>query len=177
MTPLIRELIDTPVGPITLITQSDGTVRMLEFTEKRDREEIHLKRHFGDAEIRDGKTSGPARKAVEAYFNGDIAAIDTLTTDAAGTEFQTKVWATLRTIPAGETWSYGDLAGAVGSPKAFRAVGSANGANPIAIIVPCHRVIATGGKLGGYGGGLDRKKWLLAHEAAHCGKQLALHAG
>ena len=174
---LIREQIDTPVGAMTLITDEEGTVRMLEFTEKRNREESHLIRHFKNADIRDGRTPGPARDALKAYFNGDITAIDGLPVAAEDTPFREKVWAALRTIPPGETWTYGDLAKAVDSPKGFRAVGSANGANPIAIIVPCHRVIASGGKLGGYGGGLERKTWLLQHEAENCGKQLALRAG
>ena len=174
---LIREQLDTPVGPVTLMTEEDGTVRMLEFSEKSDRTGNHLSRHFDGADIRDGRTPGPAREALKAYFRGDITAIDDLTVAAEDTPFRESVWAALRTIPPGEPWTYGDLAKAVGSPKGFRAVGSANGANPIAIIVPCHRVIASGGKLGGYGGGLERKTWLLRHEAINCGKELALRPG
>jgi O-6-methylguanine DNA methyltransferase len=100
-----------------------------------------------------------------AYFAGDVEALDTLTVGATGTSFQHEVWQQLRLIPAGTTISYGELARRVDRPSASRAVGSANGSNPIALIVPCHRVIRTGGALGGYYYGLDCKRWLLAHEA------------
>lgn len=100
-----------------------------------------------------------------AYFGGDTEALDKLTVDAPGTPFQQEVWRQLRLIPAGTTISYGELARRVDRPGASRAVGSANGSNPIALIVPCHRVIRTGGALGGYYYGLDCKRWLLAHEA------------
>ncbi len=101
---------------------------------------------------------------MRAYFAGDVAAIDALDVDAAGTPFQQEVWTQLRRIPVGSTISYGELARRVGRPQAQRAVGAANAANPIALIVPCHRVIRTGGALGGYAFGLDHKRWLLAHE-------------
>ena len=102
-----------------------------------------------------------------AYFAGDLAAIaDVPVRFDRGTSFQREVWNALREIPVGETISYAGLARRVGRPSAFRAVGSANGRNPIGIVVPCHRVIAADGTLGGYAGGLDRKRWLLAHEGA-----------
>ncbi len=104
--------------------------------------------------------------AVDAYVGGDLGAIDYVPVDTGGTEFQRRVWTALRTIPLGETWSYGDLAAAVGNGGAMRAVGSANGANPVSVVVPCHRVVRADGSLGGYGGGLDRKAWLLRHEGA-----------
>ena len=100
------------------------------------------------------------------YFDGDVDALDRIATEPEhGTAFQREVWKRLREIPAGTTISYGELAERVGNPQASRAVGAANGANPIALIVPCHRVIRTGGDLGGYAYGLDYKRWLLAHEA------------
>jgi methylated-DNA-[protein]-cysteine S-methyltransferase len=102
---------------------------------------------------------------LEAYFAGDVGALDTLTVEAKGTPFQQEVWAQLRLIPVGSTISYGELARRVGRPQAQRAVGMANASNPVALIVPCHRVIRTGGALGGYAFGLDYKRWLLAHEA------------
>jgi methylated-DNA-[protein]-cysteine S-methyltransferase len=102
--------------------------------------------------------------ALAAYFAGDLQAIDSLEVDPRGTGFQRRVWDALRTIPAGTTWSYAELARAVGQPTATRAVGAANGRNPIALVVPCHRVIASDGTLGGYGGGLEMKRWLLRHE-------------
>ena len=102
---------------------------------------------------------------LEAYFAGEVGALDTLTVEAKGTPFQQEVWAQLRLIPVGSTISYGELARRVGRPQAQRAVGMANASNPVALIVPCHRVIRTGGALGGYAFGLDYKRWLLAHEA------------
>ncbi|HUI48883.1 MAG TPA: methylated-DNA--[protein]-cysteine S-methyltransferase [Acidimicrobiia bacterium] len=102
---------------------------------------------------------------LSAYFDGEVAALDRLPVKAHGTAFQQEVWQQLRLIPVGTTISYGALAGRVGRPNASRAVGMANASNPIALIVPCHRVIRTGGALGGYAFGLDYKRWLLAHEA------------
>jgi O-6-methylguanine DNA methyltransferase len=104
---------------------------------------------------------------LEAYFGGDVAALDTLMVVTRGTPFQQEVWRRLREIPVGSTISYGELARRVGRPKAQRAVGMANASNPVALIVPCHRVIRTGGALGGYAFGLDYKRWLLAHEATN----------
>jgi methylated-DNA-[protein]-cysteine S-methyltransferase len=109
----------------------------------------------------------PAVSALGRYFAGELDAIDDLAVAPDhGTEFQRSVWDALRRIPTGETISYADLAAAVGRPSAFRAVGSANGANPIPIVVPCHRVVNADGALGGYALGLDVKRWLLAHEGA-----------
>jgi methylated-DNA-[protein]-cysteine S-methyltransferase len=107
---------------------------------------------------------------VHAYFAGDLSAIERLAVVTGGTDFQREVWAALRRIPAGRTLSYGALATQLGRPKAVRAVGLANGANPIGIVVPCHRVIGADGSLTGYGGGLERKRWLLAHEGAEAVK-------
>jgi methylated-DNA-[protein]-cysteine S-methyltransferase len=98
------------------------------------------------------------------YFAGETAAIDGVAVEMNGTPFQKTVWAALRRIPCGTTISYADLARRIGEPSAVRAVGTANGANPVALIVPCHRVIGSNGSLTGYGGGLDRKQWLLTHE-------------
>jgi methylated-DNA-[protein]-cysteine S-methyltransferase len=104
-----------------------------------------------------------ARAQLEAYFAGELRDFD-LPLALRGTEFQRRVWSALCEIPYGTAISYAELARRVGSPRGFRAVGQANGANPVGIIVPCHRVIASDTKLGGYSGGLDRKRWLLAHE-------------
>ena len=103
---------------------------------------------------------------LRAYFDGDLTEFE-IPIRLDGTDFQREVWSHLRDIPYGETISYGELARRVGSPKASRAVGLANGRNPVSIIVPCHRVIGSNGQLTGYGGGLERKTWLLDHEAAH----------
>jgi methylated-DNA-[protein]-cysteine S-methyltransferase len=102
-----------------------------------------------------------------AYFDGDVRALDALPVKTQGTAFQSEVWAALRAIPVGQTRSYGQLAAAIGRPSAVRAVGLANGSNPVGVIVPCHRVIGANGTLTGYAGGLERKRWLLAHEAAN----------
>jgi len=102
---------------------------------------------------------------VAAYFDGEVDALDALPVEPAGTEFQRAVWAQLRLIPAGTTLSYGELARRVGNPNASRAVGMANASNPITLIVPCHRVVCTGGSIGGYYYGTDVKRWLLTHEA------------
>ena len=109
-------------------------------------------------------------RAVEAYFEGDMAALTDLAIATGGTEFQRMVWDALCSIPAGETLSYGALAAKIGRPSATRAVGLANGANPIAIVVPCHRVIGANTSLTGYGGGIERKRWLLLHERKHISK-------
>jgi methylated-DNA-[protein]-cysteine S-methyltransferase len=110
--------------------------------------------------------------ALAAYFDGALRALDTVSTITGGTDFQRAVWAALRDIPPGETESYGRLAARIGHPAASRAVGAANGANPVAIIVPCHRVIGASGSLTGFGGGLPRKAWLLEHERRHAGGRL-----
>jgi methylated-DNA-[protein]-cysteine S-methyltransferase len=105
--------------------------------------------------------------ALEAYFAGDFEPIAKIKVRTAGTPFQQQVWSALCEIPAGTTLSYGQLAAKLGNPSASRAVGRANGLNPVAIVVPCHRVIGANGSLTGFGGGIERKKWLLDHEAAH----------
>ncbi len=107
-----------------------------------------------------------AESALARYFEGDADALESVPIDAEGTEFQRRVWEALRKIPSGQTLSYGEIARAVGRPKAVRAVGAANGSNPVPIVVPCHRVIGADGTLTGYGGGLERKQWLLKHEGA-----------
>jgi methylated-DNA-[protein]-cysteine S-methyltransferase len=106
------------------------------------------------------------RDVLSRYFGGELAAIDTLAVELNGTEFQKRVWQALRRIPSGSTLSYAELARRIGEPAAVRAVGAANGANPVALVVPCHRVIGSNGTLTGYGGGLERKRWLLDHEHA-----------
>ncbi len=125
-----------------------------------------LARHYGTENL--ALTPSPCSfgpiSAIAAYFDGELHAIDSLPTATEGTPFQQCVWRALREIPAGQTVSYGALANRIGKPSAVRAVGLANGANPIGIVVPCHRVIGANGSLTGYGGGLERKRWLLHHE-------------
>jgi methylated-DNA-[protein]-cysteine S-methyltransferase len=125
-----------------------------------------LRRYYGQHAVSLCETARRSRAAhvLGAYFAGDLDAIVALATETNGTPFQRAVWAALRRIPAGRTMSYGALAAAIGAPNAVRAVGAANGANPIAIVIPCHRLIGANASLTGYGGGLHRKRWLLAHE-------------
>jgi methylated-DNA-[protein]-cysteine S-methyltransferase len=118
--------------------------------------------------IRDDAAFDDARTQLAEYFAGDRRGFE-LPLHAAGTPFQQRVWTALLDIPYGETASYGRTAAVIGSPTASRAVGLANGQNPISIVVPCHRVVGANGSLTGYGGGLDAKRWLLSHEAAHAG--------
>jgi methylated-DNA-[protein]-cysteine S-methyltransferase len=151
---LYNDLLDSPVGELHLA--SDGrSLRALSFRA--------LPREYLGERARDpqGFTS-----LLRAYFAGDLDALDRIPCDGQGTEFQRAVWAQLRRIRRGSTLTYGELAARLGKPGASRAVGLANGQNPIAIVVPCHRVIGAGGKLTGYGGGLDKKRWLLRHEGA-----------
>lgn len=123
-------------------------------------------RHYPRAALQEGKGGAAVRSGFERYFAGDPEALEEVPWVASGTAFQLKVWETLCSIPAGQTMSYAGLAERVGRPSAIRAVGLANGANPVAVVVPCHRVIGSNGTLTGYGGGLTRKEWLLAHEGA-----------
>lgn len=163
---LVLDRIATPVGEVLLVVDAAGAVRALDFAGYEARMTRLLVRHCGHADWREGRAPEPARRAVSAYFAGDTAALDGLEVRTGGTEFQRRVWAALRAIPAGQTRTYGQLAAAIGRPKAVRAAGLANGQNPVAVIVPCHRVIGADGTLTGYAGGLERKRWLLAHEGA-----------
>ena len=125
-----------------------------------------LERRFGELEIRTDRDGGEPGRSLRRYFAGDLGALDEVSADTAGTPFQEMVWSRLRRIPPGHTISYSGLAKAIGRPSAVRAVAGANGRNPVSLVIPCHRVIAADGTLGGYGGGLERKRWLLAHEGA-----------
>ena len=162
---LTLDRIDTPVGQVLLVTDADGTVRALDFHDFEPRMTRLLARHCGAFQLVAGKAAAPVREAVLAYFSGDAKALDDVQTRTGGTAFQQAVWAALRAIPVGQTRTYGQIAQAIGSPRAVRATGMANGQNPIALIVPCHRVIGANGTLTGYAGGVERKRWLLAHEA------------
>jgi methylated-DNA-[protein]-cysteine S-methyltransferase len=161
---LTLDRVATPVGEVLLVTDAEGAVRALDFADYEARMLRLLGRHSPGATLAEGPAAEPVRRAVEGYFSGDVRALDGVVVKTGGTAFQKAVWAALRAIPAGETRSYGQLAAAVGSPKAVRAAGLANGQNPVAVVVPCHRVIGANGTLTGYAGGLERKRWLLAHE-------------
>jgi len=160
------ERIATPTGRMRVVTDHEGRLRALDWEDYAPRMGDLLRRYYGTGaiEFRELSASSAPARAVEAYFAGELDAIAALPTATNGTAFQHEVWTALRRIPVGRTTSYGALAAAIGRPKAVRAVGLANGANPIAVVVPCHRVIGANASLTGYGGGLHRKRWLLAHE-------------
>jgi len=153
-----------------LIHDPQERVRALDFHDFEARMRRLLRLHYGEDEsdfvVESRKSPAAIRQALAGYFAGDLTAIDDVPVATAGTPFQREVWAALRRIGPGTTLSYGALAQKLGRPKSVRAVGLANGANPIAIVVPCHRVIGADASLTGYGGGIDRKRWLLAHEGA-----------
>ncbi len=164
---LFLDRVQTPIGELLLVAGADGALKMLEFADRPERWRPDFTRRFGAQEMRERADPFGLTRILKRYFAGDIAAIDAVKTDATGTPFQSSVWRLLRAIPAGATTTYGALAKRLGKPRAMRAVGLANGANPIAIVVPCHRVIGGDGSLTGYGGGLERKRWLLEHERKH----------
>jgi methylated-DNA-[protein]-cysteine S-methyltransferase len=163
---LTLERIATPIGEALVVTDEAGAVRAFNWTDYEARMLGWLKRHYPKAPLKEGRGPDSVRRAFQRYLSGEPAALEGLAWRASGTPFQLKVWETLCTIPAGETLSYAGLAERIGRPSAVRAVGLANGANPISLVVPCHRVIGANGALTGYGGGLPRKHWLLAHEGA-----------
>ncbi len=158
--------LSSPIGTLTL-AWDDAGLRALDFHGFEDRFQRLLASHYGACELNTTPIPALFRHPIEAYFAGDFSLLDLIPTCTNGTRFQQQVWAALREIPAGTTLSYGALASKIGKPNATRAVGRANGANPIGIVVPCHRVIGADGSLTGYGGGMDRKQWLLEHERAH----------
>jgi len=178
---LISETIATPLGELEIIADKQGNLRALEWMDYHPRLLKLLTQHYGpdfsaDCPVK-RKASTKAgftlqqqavpvtlRQAIVDYFSGDLHSIENIAIATAGTEFQRSVWAMLRTIPCGEVMSYGEMASRLGNPGAARAVGLANGSNPISIVVPCHRVIGSNGTLTGYAGGVERKRWLLQHE-------------
>lgn len=166
------EAFDTPTGRMLIVTDAQQRLRAAEWEDKSPRMERSLRLHYGAGgyQLQPTRSHSPARLALEAYFEGELVAIESIRTQTRGTDFQRRVWSALRDIPVGTTVSYGQLAATIGRPAAVRAVGAANGANPIPVIVPCHRVIGADASLTGFGGGLERKRWLLAHERTHCAK-------
>ena len=160
------ERLDTPIGPILIATDDQGRLRAVDFWASEAGLRRLLARQYGEVTIESGQAPAPIRRAFEDYFAGDIRALERVPVETVGAAFQRKVWAALQRIPAGETRSYGQIAREIGEPGAARAVGAANGQNPLALVVPCHRVIGADGSLTGFGGGLTRKRWLLRHEGA-----------
>ena len=161
-TSLLQCTLDSPLGPLELWSTETGLCALL-FSDHRAKLETRLSRRFGDRRPETGDPFG-AREALDAWFHGSSVALEQLPIDTGGTSFQQDVWKALRKIPRGETRSYGQLAESIGRPTAARAVGSANGANPLPIVVPCHRVVGARGALSGFAFGVERKQWLLDFE-------------
>jgi methylated-DNA-[protein]-cysteine S-methyltransferase len=165
MTETAKLLIDhlkTPIGKLAIVADEKGRLHAVGFTDGHSRMEEAL---ASGAYVRAKDPSG-LTQTFAAYFAGELGVLEGLPVVFGGTDFQRSVWRGLLEIPCGETRSYGDLARRIGNPKAVRAVGLANGSNPLGIVVPCHRVIGSNGTLTGYGGGIERKRWLLEHEGA-----------
>lgn len=174
----MRLLLDhytTPIGELLLVTDEAGTLRALDFIDFEERMHRLLRAHYGAYELEKGKAPASTTQSLDAYFEGDLAALENVRVATGGTPFQCAVWQSLRTIEPGATNTYGEIAASLGRPQASRAVGAANGSNPIAIVVPCHRVIGASGALTGYAGGIARKQWLLEHERQFAfGRQMAM---
>ena len=153
----------SPIGTLTLAVRDRALCALVFADGWRDRR-ARLEHRFGAVELRRADDPAHVLSALAAYFEGDLHVLDGIAVDAGGTPYQRAVWDALRRIPPATTVSYGAIARALGRPAAVRAVGTANGANPVGIVVPCHRVIGADGTLTGYAGGLERKRWLLAHE-------------
>jgi methylated-DNA-[protein]-cysteine S-methyltransferase len=164
---LFIDHLPTPIGAMRIVADTEGKLRIAYFAEDDEDIRRHLQRHYGkDGFILESQQNPHGlTEILTRYFAGDLDAIDSIPVKAIGTTFQQDVWHALREIPCGTTTSYGKLAAHIGRPSAVRAVGLANGSNPIAVVVPCHRVIGSNGSLTGYGGGLNRKRWLLDHES------------
>jgi methylated-DNA-[protein]-cysteine S-methyltransferase len=154
----------TPIGTALLVSDADGVLRALDWEEHESRMRELLRLQYGAVSLREARAPEAIRTALSGYFKGDLDRLGAIPWRVGGTAFQRKVWTALPNIPAGTTMSYGALAAQLDVPKAMRAVGHANGANPLSVVLPCHRLIGAGGSLVKYGGGLERKRWLLAHE-------------
>jgi methylated-DNA-[protein]-cysteine S-methyltransferase len=171
---LLLDRLNTPMGEMLVVTDSEEYLRAIDWADYEARMRGLLRRHYGEGgfTLEERRTPREVACAIEHYFAGDLTALDGLRVKTAGTAFQRKVWDALRKIPCGKTVSYAGLAAQIGQPRAVRAVGLANGANPVGVVVPCHRVIGSNGSLTGYGGGIHRKEWLLEHESGEGSKDV-----
>ncbi len=154
----------TPIGVALLVTDDDGALRALDWDDYEGRMLELLRLHYGTVTLTATRAPSELRGALNGYFKGDLDRLTDIKWRVAGTPFQQKVWTALPKIPPGTTMSYGALAAKLKVPNAMRAVGHANGSNPISVVLPCHRLIGANGSLVKYGGGLERKRWLLRHE-------------
>lgn len=162
------ERFSTPIGQLLPVSDEQQQVRAVDWHDYEERMHLLMRRQYKglDLALRETSAVSPAARILQAYFEGDLGGIDNIQVALGGTDFQRQVWLALRGIPAGQVLSYRDFAMRLGRPSATRAVGLANGANPVSIVLPCHRVIGSNASLTGYGGGLQRKRWLLEHENA-----------
>jgi methylated-DNA-[protein]-cysteine S-methyltransferase len=158
--------LSTPIGTALLVTDAGGILRALDWEEYEPRLKQLLRLQYGAVTLAAARAPTEIKAALTGYFKGDYDRLKVIKWSVAGTPFQRRVWNALPGIPAGTTMSYGALAAKLGMPSAVRAVGHANGSNPLSVVVPCHRLIGSNGSLVKYGGGLERKRWLLAHEGA-----------
>lgn len=154
----------TPIGTALLVTDAEGVLRALDWEDYEARMKDLLRRQVGEVILTERQAPAALLTALSGYFKGDLDRLADIAWRVTGTPFQQKVWSALPGIPAGRTMSYGAMAAQLQAPRAMRAVGHANGANPISVVLPCHRLIGSDGKLVKYGGGLTRKRWLLQHE-------------
>ena len=168
------EIYESSVSPLLLVTDDQGVLRALDFADHESRMRRLLREHYGAYALESGPAPKPVLRSLDDYFSGNLAALDKVNIATGGTAFQRAVWRASRAIRPGATKTYGQIAKQLGRDKASRAVGAANGANPIALVVPCHRVIGVSGALTGYAGGLARKQWLLEHEGYLSPKTLAV---
>ena len=155
----------SPLGEIHAVL-ADGKLCEMDFSHIWAVKRKRLERRFGALELVDAINPDGLADKLSAYFAGDLRAVDDIEVDPGGTAFQRKVWRELRAIPAGDTLSYGEFARRIGHANAPRAVGAANGRNPVAIVIPCHRLVGADGALTGYASGIEYKRWLLQHEGA-----------
>lgn len=168
--------LSTPIGVMLVVSDADNKLRAVDWHDYEPRMHRLLTIHYGDSvRLSPSRSSTTASNAIEEYFAGRIEATDRIAVCTEGTPFQCQVWKALRTIRAGTTLSYGELARRIRRPAAVRAVGLANGANPVGVVVPCHRVVGANGRLTGYGGGIERKRWLLQHEGVEERLSYATH--
>ncbi|MEO6892212.1 MAG: methylated-DNA--[protein]-cysteine S-methyltransferase [Ktedonobacteraceae bacterium] len=163
MKELQYDAIDSPIGTIMLVVD-DGRLCSLDFADYERRMMTLLQRRYGQVHLTQTTDPYGFSSRIRDYLAGDYRCLDSIPVNTGGTTFQQQVWSALRTIPAGTTATYGKLAALVGKPTAYRAVGATNALNPVAIVLPCHRVIGVDTSLTGYAGGLERKHWLLRHE-------------
>ena len=175
MTNLLIDRLASPIGLILVVADEEGRLCAVDYGDYETRMRTLLNRRFGKGyELSETLNPFGFSQKIQAYLAGDFHSLDNIKVNPGGTAFQQEVWTALRTIPVGTTLSYGGLAARLGRPTAYRAVGMTNGLNPIAIVLPCHRVVGANAALTGYAGGLARKRWLLEHEGLKAATQSSL---